>query len=558
MAFASVSNELKIHTWPQLELIHSYKPRKLNDGSIKNIAYAKDGTLMVLVPEKASPEIFALKNSQFKLLHTITSIDKITWATFSNTTKKYLGIGTAAGNVMIYDIKNKKQLKTFPNCNSGIYKIEYAFKDNNLISGCDNGDLIVYSNRTNIVSSTIRHKLTKITTFCCLNEMAQVVCSGNENGTIKLWDIHKNKEIISVDNHFSPIKTVISPYWLPDLVISISTSNNLCIYNVKSNQIIARLKEQFLTADFCTNSQYLVCGNSDGIIAKYDLRNLARACNLSKIHNDAIKQVVFQKNLKEATNNSIVNITEDAMKTESSINAETTVFDSFNLSDYSYGKTNSKNPIDSFMLSFTNSADNQIETRSISIKDSFMDAFGSPLVLNDVTNNSLHNIQIPPTSTDVKNISKKNASTAESSTPTTRTSSTKYILDAIVESPILEEVAEIKNDNKMENSTQTETLTANMNFTKFGEYMDKYKEELLWEIKHITYDARNTLLSTLIKDTMDTQALYSNLKNDLLSDTVKIYSNSEHIQEIEALKRENILLKRENLKLSLEISNLKK
>lgn len=547
MAFASLSNEVKVHSWPQLELVDSYKPKK---PTITNVSYSKDGSYFVLLPQNSFPEILVLKNSKFKLLQTISSVKQPTWATFSNTTKKNVIIGTEEGYVIIYDIKQKKILKILPKCNSGIYKTEYANKDNHLVAGCKNGDVIVFSNHSNVLSSTIKFNTSKITTFCCLNDKPNVVCLAQQNGAIKLWDIHRNKQIHSSERNVVTITNVTSPYSFPNIIIATNAINSLCIYDIRTNKLVGTLNGTFTTADVCLERQNLLCGNLDGKIATYDLRNLCDALNLSKVHNDAIKQIIFRKYLKETEMNSIIDVSEDSLKTEFD-GKTTTVVNLLENPNLSFNQAK-----DSFLLSFDNSIDKKMENTSLEVKDSFIDSYvGSP-ILKDVTNSPAlnENALFPNKLKEPKNnCNNKNTST-ETSTPVTRTSSSKFLLDTIEESPIVEATDDLKISTKAETekSAQTVTLTSNAYFTRLEQYMDKFKDELLWEMTQVTNSAKNTIIMSQIKENFEMQQLYSNLKADLLSDTVKIYTNVEHVQEIEALKRENIILKRENLTLAKE------
>lgn len=550
MSFATLSNILKIYSWPQIEEKYTYKSKEVNS-FYKNISYSKDGSVFVLVPENGSAEILTCKNSQLKLLQKITSIHKPSWASFSTTTKKLITIGTSDGGAFIYDLKHKKLLKKFPKCNSSIYKIEYAMKDNHIVCGCTNGELVVFGNKTNVISSIVKLSKVKISTFCCHSDKPQIVCLGNENGTIKLWDIHKNISCLSLEHHVAPIKNVVSPYSKPDLILSISVSNNLCLFDINSSKLIGKLKEQYVTADICPDGKNIICGNLDGYISSYDIRNFKKPTCSLKVQETNMKHVVFQKYLKENCNNSTLQIGEDVIR-ETNLHEYSEA--SFDLDYCSLTKSQTK-PIDSFLTSIEESIDetskNDVSKTNIghlpSIKE---DSANENLKVPFVTLNSRKEIKSTNcVLTDMTNSPDLNTNT-QRCTNEEKMGSNKINLANKASTPLpvsSGRTLEIMSESPITGGTNTPIPTI-MNATvcsKFEQYMNNFKKELLMEVKHVTNSAKNSILLSQVTDVNKMENLYARLKEDLLSDTVKIYTNTQHINEIEVLKRENICLKQE-------------
>lgn len=556
MAFASISNKLKITTWPNIEELHTYSPKKANGKILKNISFSKDGNFMVLVPSNSFAEICTIENSTFKLLHTISYIEQPTWAAFSKTNTKFIALTTSDGRVLIYDIKNKKESKSFPKRNCSLYKIEYMNNDNHLVAGSTKGELHVFSNTKNIVSSNFKLENTLINTFCCHPDNKNLIYCGQNDGKISIWDVYTNKKRTSVELHVAPITNVTCSTNHNDLLISTSSNNNLSVFDIKSNKNIIKIAENFTTADICPDSNYLVAGAADGMILIYDFRNLKQIVKSYKLHDSFVKQIVFQKTLKD-NKSSFLHVSRDVSQTQS-FNSPS-YYDSFNLS-VNHSLLPGSPVVDSFIGSMNV---NSLEG------DELPNTLNSPLVysLNNIklnkeetTNKSklLDSLQRNRKSVfiDVTNspeiqradVNKKIETTAKTSTPKIETLSKVSIEDSS-ESPILTTEKNLFiNIPKTPQATLHEIGNNNVNFAQLEDYMSKFKEELVWEVKHGIFAARDSILIAQIKDTLALETLYGNLKDDLLASTLNGPS------EIETLRRENRMLKQENalLKKKLE------
>lgn len=564
--FASLSDTLKLHTWPDLHDIYSHKSRNSSGAALRNISFAKDGSILVLLTENGLAELFQLKNSELKYIQTVRSVPKPTWASFSNTTKKVIAFGTEDGKTVIYDVKSKKEVKNFQKGTASVYKVEYMATDNHIVSGYNNGELRVYNSKKNVLSALIRHPTAKICAFSCPHAKPNLLCSGLDNGNLAIWDINTNKLLRSVATHVNPVKNVICSHSQPNLLISLSITNNLCLYDINSNSAVARIPENFAAADVCPRGISLAVGTTDGVVLNYDFRNLKETVKSVKMHDATVKQIAFQKVLKDNCTNSMLQISEEEAFQSCSNTSLNNLQNSFDLYEdcSSVGKKDKVQYVDSFLcttpeynstsceregsklLKSSNKSANKLtlfsplnEKLMASARSSFREHKSKSYVLSDVTNahktpafEAHQGKHSGTTSTPIIQIQPK---------------------ISIEESPILHPVLE--KENEAENEPLVDVNSANL--AGFKRCMLSLQEDLVLDIQQIVNRAQNKILLSQISEAISMENLYGKLKEDLLADTVKIYTNSEHVAEMEALKRENAILRRENVILTKEVAKLK-
>lgn len=107
MYIASSSTSVKFHSFPEGDLVYNYQPGSKVDGPVRSISWSKDGSWLSVVPTSGLPEIISVRN-QLKLIHTIVEVEEPSCTAFQNTTKKFIAFGTKSGQVLIYDVKQKK------------------------------------------------------------------------------------------------------------------------------------------------------------------------------------------------------------------------------------------------------------------------------------------------------------------------------------------------------------------------------------------------------------------------------------------------------------------
>ncbi|XP_057666809.1 protein NEDD1-like [Diorhabda carinulata] len=308
MYIASVSTTIKFHEFPNGNVIHNYQPGKV-EGPVRSLSWSRDGNWLVVVPHSGQTEIVGTKD-QLKLLKTIHEVDEPTAACFQNTTKKNIGIGTKSGLVLIYDIKSRNVKKRFPRASTQITHVAFTAKDSHCITGCKNGEVLVYNNVTNSPPSNLR--VPKSNSITCLktNQLKRnLVLGGSNEGIIVVWDININRSKFCTEAHKAPVNAIaISPVNV-DLIVTAGADRQFCFYDIADHKCIANISvENCITAvDFSPDGTHFVMGSQNGRVYIYDSRNIQQPVNSFLAHTSAVRHIAFQ-NRHESSDSSVCSL----------------------------------------------------------------------------------------------------------------------------------------------------------------------------------------------------------------------------------------------------------
>ncbi|GJQ87932.1 hypothetical protein Trydic_g1195 [Trypoxylus dichotomus] len=303
MYVASIANDLKIHVWPSGQLVHTYKSG--TQGCLKSISWSKDGSWLVLVPNKGAAEIISVRDN-IKNLHSIQDIQQPTCAVFQNTTKRNIALGTTTGMVLIYDIKSKNIRKHFPRAPSAIFKIEYCAKDSFLATACENGETLLYNSVTHNLSASYKLPNSKtVSALCCHPSRRNLIGAGSHEGVVGVWDIHTNKLMYHNQAHAATVTDLTFSPLRGDLIVTTGFDRKLAFFDMTQKvPLLQTILERSPTAvDFCPDGVGIAVALQDGTINAYDTRQLNEALYSFKGHSTLIKQITFQKKVFE--NNSV-------------------------------------------------------------------------------------------------------------------------------------------------------------------------------------------------------------------------------------------------------------
>lgn len=300
MYIASISNDLKLHTWPSGQLNHTYKTSL--QGYLKSISWSKEGSWLVLVPSKGPAEIVSVRDN-IKLLHTIEDIQQPTCAAFQNTTKRNIALGTNTGIALIYDIKSKNTKKHFPRAPSTLFKVEYCAKDSFLAAACENGETLLYNSVTYNLSASYKLPNSKtVTAMCCHPTRRNLIAAGSQEGVVGVWDIHTSKLIYHTQAHAAAVTDLTFSPLRSDLIITTGYDRKFAFYDMSQRtSLVQSILERSPTAvEFCPDGVGIAVALQDGTINAYDTRQLNEPLYSFKAHNSQIKQLLFQKNVADS------------------------------------------------------------------------------------------------------------------------------------------------------------------------------------------------------------------------------------------------------------------
>lgn len=312
MYIASVSTTVKFHEFPNGNVIHHYQPGNKVDGPIRSISWNKDGNWLSLVPFSGPVDIISVKD-QLKLMRTVEDIDEPSCATFLNSTKKLIALGTKGGQVLIYDLKTRSTKKRFPRASSIISHVDFTAKDTHCVAGCTNGEILLYSNTTNILSCTLRVPKSRSVTCLRANQFKRnLIIGGSNEGVVVVWDSNVNKAKFTMDAHKAPVSSVAFSPVNSDLIVSTGSDRQFCFYDIVDNRCIASVSvENSITAvDFSPEGTYFVMGSQNGRVYIYDSRNIQEPVHSFVAHTSAVKHLLFQRCL-ESNNTSSSSMSSD-------------------------------------------------------------------------------------------------------------------------------------------------------------------------------------------------------------------------------------------------------
>ncbi|CAG9859743.1 unnamed protein product [Phyllotreta striolata] len=294
MYVASVSSSINFHEFPTGDVLFNHRPRQ-SEGPIRTISWCKDGNWLSVVPDSGHTEIISVRG-ELKLLKTITEITQPSSACFQNTTKKYIGIGTEGGSVLVYDVKSQKVKKRFSSASSRVDHIAFTAKDTHCTVACKK-DVLVYNNVTN--SPPTRLEVPRSSYVTCLKTnmlKTSFVMAGSDEGILVLWDINTNSHVFCSEAHQAPVTSLAFSPVNRDLVLTAGADRHFCFYDIIDKKRVGQVTvENCVTAvDFSPDGVYFITACQNGRMVTYDSRNINKPVYSVQAHNSSIKQVAFQ------------------------------------------------------------------------------------------------------------------------------------------------------------------------------------------------------------------------------------------------------------------------
>ncbi|XP_019868227.2 protein NEDD1-like [Aethina tumida] len=296
MYIVSASHNLKVHEYHTGETLYRYHAK--SPGSLNSISLSMDAHWLTVVPDSGFPEIVSV-HDQFRPLFFIDNVEDVTCASFQNTRKKYLCLGTRKGSILLYDIKLKKIQKQFKSSSSVVTHVAFTAKDSHTIAACKNGDVLLFNNETNILSSTLKvPKSTAVNAICPNIQKRNLILGGSEAGIVVCWDIHSSRNKFVMAGHKAPITSLAFSPINADLVISAGLDRQFNMYDIKGSICITRVSaENNITAvDFSSDGQFFALGCQNGKIYVHDGRHMKKPIVVIQSHKEhSVKHLLFRK-----------------------------------------------------------------------------------------------------------------------------------------------------------------------------------------------------------------------------------------------------------------------
>ncbi|EFA06093.1 hypothetical protein TcasGA2_TC008935 [Tribolium castaneum] len=533
MSIASASTSVKFHEFPSGNVFHNYQPGPQIDGPIRSISWSKDGNWLALVPYSGLAEIISIKD-QLKLIHTIQSIEEPSCASFQNTTKKNIAIGTKSGQVFVYDIKARNVKKRFPRATSVVTRVEFTSKDNHVVAACESGEAYLYSHVQNTLSGSFKIPRSQSISALRTNPIKRnYVVAGSNEGVVAVWDIHGNKNKFFIGSHKAPVTAVAFSPVNSDFVVSTGLDRQFCFYDIGANKCIGNIfVENSMTAvDFSPDGKYVVLGSQQGKIYVYDVKNMQQPVCSFFGHNGAVEHLAFRKS--EDYETSFMSSEEIR---ESNANETHRSVESFNIictEATSEKIQSSTKPEDSFLAELGLDKNN---TGGSSVQGSYKltDQSTKHLMLKYTPNNPSKILQ------------DKLFSNMQTSTPETYNFDLNPPLSPIV-------TLEQKMDCGDSEKANTDDLARFVKTTIRDELKiasEELKTEMKYQTTNVLYQTRQLFLNLMmatVKESIKVENQFNSLRDELLSG----------VPQSQSLLEENLMLKQKIALLEEEISLLK-
>lgn len=533
MRIASCSTVLKVHEWPEGDIVTTYQPSAKYEGAIRSISWSKDGMWIVIVPINGISEVVSVKEQQPRQLLAIKDYHS-TCAAFQNTTKKAVVLGTSTKEVLVYDIKAKQVRKQFDPCASIINHIEYTAKDSHIAAACENGDINLYSNTVNKLSTTFRvPKSTCCTSLRCHVSKRNHILAGSYEGVVALFDTNVSKVMYISQAHLGAVSGLSFSPVNSDLIVSTGLDRRLLFHDASSKIRPAEIavENTATSVDFAPNGISIAVACQNGKICVYDARKLTTPVNRFEAHSARINKVLFQK-IEEEKSSFVLNEEEGKVPTGyEEVNVSSKTGDSFSFS----------------MEMFTGQSPRNVqEEKSQECGDSFMAALG--LNMTD-SKSALFTSESSTTSTVVMGDPKK---TVNKSLPTLKVthSSTPKLIQQEEEAPELSPVISSSMNSGSNLPVQQVAGVSAEEVRKifreeFNSGLNKFKKEVAQDLYEVTSQVRRQFLDlhmSIVKEFVQIENNLNRLKQELLVED-PCYSEDMLLQENCRLKRELMLLR---------------
>ncbi|CAD5111489.1 DgyrCDS797 [Dimorphilus gyrociliatus] len=157
--------------------------------------------------------------------------------------------------IKLWNLRSK-QCETTIHTNSEIYSL--LFHNNQLIAGCDNGNILLICYKTGKILSTLMgHRGSVIKLI-----YAVYLITACLDHSIRLWDLEGKKCIHCFSNHQDDI-TDIAKFGFN--LVSSSFDGSLCIYDLKNPKLNHQLiGHKDIVSCICCDNELVVSGGSDG------------------------------------------------------------------------------------------------------------------------------------------------------------------------------------------------------------------------------------------------------------------------------------------------------
>lgn len=217
-----------------------------------------------------------------------------------NATEPYLATGSGSGEITLWNVAQKKPVKTIAGQSGRIISLAADSDGTRLASGSSNGTLKIWplANSGTTFKQEEAITLTKvgpqIEALAFHPTQSDIVISGNHDGIIQVWDINSDKPSRVLDGDVDRIQG-LSISNDGKFVASGSKDNQIQIWDLETGDQIHSLEgHDFVVGDvaFSPNGQFLASGSYDESIKLWNWKEEKEICTLNG-HSGFVYSVAF-------------------------------------------------------------------------------------------------------------------------------------------------------------------------------------------------------------------------------------------------------------------------
>lgn len=301
--FISASTDVKFHSWPRVDYEYDAAYTSNNNSRVIHASWCNDNNYLAILPEKCKPEIISTRNRHcVKLVHTVQVVNDVTAVAFQKTTKKCLGLGTAHGEVTIYDTKHRTISRIYTNLSGEVKFLDFDREDKCMAVACDSGAITVHRTTAEDMGKTFDLPGSSEPTVMRFHpDDGSCLASATTAGEVVVWDVLAAKKTFCVQSHISPV-TGLAMSSSGGLLVSVGQDHKMCVYDLGISECLFRnnLQQPLSCVDLHFGGRLLAVGQDDGKLLLYDMRKMIQPVHIYNEHTARINKVLFENQLGDA------------------------------------------------------------------------------------------------------------------------------------------------------------------------------------------------------------------------------------------------------------------
>lgn len=324
MLLATCGGDLKLTKWPNCRTIAIINPQEESlENKFEDVKSSNDGDSFLALATNGTPSILTVTNltdsnnymndvkfernhdtstsmTEDLTEHKILNLPHVTALNYSRINDENVTIATIDCEIYVYNLNSRQIIMGYESVPEVPEFLEHATRDLDLFVGCQK-HIYMYNNDGNIIANfcTPEFEDADLTGLKCHPCDTNVVAGCSGEGYVCLWDINTLNVKFSRKDH--SYCSAIDFHRRQDLFGSIGKDKLLNLYDLKTMKNVYQMTHlDSLTSmvfDSFDSGNKLILGTTSGNLYYYDLRKMNESIFDTKLHENPIKKIEFQKSV---------------------------------------------------------------------------------------------------------------------------------------------------------------------------------------------------------------------------------------------------------------------